>query len=355
MIPALVLLPPASAALRICARRAVGFRLALVLALAAAPRGIAAHAGSPADGEAIGRPGLETGWQPPPLPEVAGIVVVPGLPETLPEGQALSEGEVGLAVPKQPSGTELKLQWRSERYTPGPQGLEIDGNASGVEIGVKYKMKSAILIGALAQFDPAGEALFGSQGSLSDHSWMAGPTTTIRFAPGLTLEARAAWGIAESGADDLAATGPGAQRRLLSARLANPHAYGAWRFTPSINVSQLSQELLPATGAAPAELPHMTGTARVDVAPELAYRFDFARSAFIEPRAVLGGFWTFEDLSKTAPGLVMHAEPRLKAEAGVTFGVIDGPKLQALGAVEGGDAATPDVWTGRLQFSVPLR
>jgi hypothetical protein len=52
----------------------------------------------------------------------------------------------------------------------------------------------------------------------------------------------------------------------------------------------------------------------------------------------------------------MHAEPRLKAEAGVTFGLTDGPKLQALGGVEGGDAAgTPDIWTGRLQLSVPLK
>jgi hypothetical protein len=254
-------------------------------------------------------------------------------------------------VPKQAGGTEVKLQWRSERFSPGPQGPETDANASGVEIGLNYKLKSAILVGALAQFDPAGEALFGDQRSLSDRSWMAGPTTTIHFAPGLTLEARAAWGMAEGGADELAGAGPGAQRRLLSARLANLHAYGAWRFTPSINVTRHWEEL----PHAPAELPHMTGTARVDFAPLIAYRFDFAHSAFIEPKAVLGGFWTFDDLSRTAPSLGMHTTPRLKAEAGVTFGVTDGPKLQALGGVEGGDAATPDVWTGRLQLSLPLR
>jgi hypothetical protein len=269
----------------------------------------------------------------------------------VPQDQAPFGGEGGLAAPKQAGGTEVKLQWRSERFTPGPQGLEIDGNASGVEIGVKYKLKPAILIGALAQFDPAREALIASQRSLSDQGWMAGPTTTVHFGPGLTLEARAAWGMGEGGADELAGAGPGAQRRLVSARLANLHAYGAWRFTPSVNITRLWEEL----PHAPAELPHMAGTARVDIAPELAYRFDFARSAFIEPKAVLGGFWTFDDLSRTAPGLSMHGEPRLKAEAGVTFGVVDGAKLQALGGIEGGDAATPDVWTGRLQFSVPLR
>ena len=351
MAPALVALPAASTAPRTCPRQAVGFRLALMLALAAAPGGMAAHATPPGRCQAIERADLETGWEPPPQPEVAGIVVVPGLPEPVPKGQAVFGGEAGIAVPKQAGGTEVKLQWRSERFTSGPQGLEVDGNASGVEIGLNYKLKSAVLVGALAQFDPAGEALFGGPRSLSDRSWMAGPTTTIHFAPGLTLEARAAWGLADAGADDLHGTGPAAQRRLLSARLANLQAYGAWRFTPTINVTRRWEEL----PHAPAELPHMTGTARVDFAPEIAYRFDFARSAFIEPKAVLGSFWILDDLSKTAPGLGTHAEPRLKAEAGVTFGVIDGPKLQALGGVEGGDVATPDVWTGRLQFSVPLK
>jgi hypothetical protein len=286
------------------------------------------------------------------MAEVSGIVVVPAFPKQVPEEKARFGEEAGPPVPKQAGGAELKLQWRSERYTPGPQGIEIDGSASGVEIGVNYKLRTAVLVGALAQFDPAGEALFGSPRSLSDRSWMAGPVTTIQFAPGLTLEARAAWGLAEAGADDLHGTGSAAQRRLLSARLAHPHAYGAWRFTPSVNVTHLWEEPPHASSA---ELEHATGTARVDFAPEFAYRFDLARRTFIEPKAVLGGFWTFDDLSKAAPGVSLHAEPRLKAEAGVTFGVVDGAKLQALGGVEGGDAATPDVWTGRLQLNVPLK
>jgi len=105
----------------------------------------------------------------------------------------------------------MKLQWRSERYwAGGPEGPQIDGNASGVEIGVKYKLQSAVLIGALAQFDPAAEMLFGGQRGLSDQGWLAGPVTTVHFAPGLVLDARAAWGIAESGED--VSTG----RRLVS-------------------------------------------------------------------------------------------------------------------------------------------
>jgi hypothetical protein len=306
---------------------------------------------APADAGAPGEP--DSGLEAAPTLEVPGIVVVPGLEEPTPDGnKAALYGEPGIPSPKPGGGTEVKLQWRSERYLPGPDGLEVDGNESGVEIGLAYKLRPAILIGALAQFDPAGEALTAGPKSLSEHGWMAGPMTTIQLASGLTLEARAAWGLAESGADDVTGSGAGAQRRLFSARVAHPHAYGAWRFTPSVNVTHLWEGLLNG----PAGLPHASETGRVDFAPELAYRLDFARSAFIEPKAVLGGFWTFDDLSKAAvPGLDLHAEPRLKAAAGVTFGLVDGPKLQALGGVEGGGATTPDVWTGRLQLSVPLQ
>jgi hypothetical protein len=286
------------------------------------------------------------------MSEVPGIVVVPSLPEVGFDQGGLVAGAGGIALPKQDGGAEMKMQWLSERYKPGPDGPEVDGNASGVKIGVNYKMRPAIQIGALAQFDPAGEALLAGQRSLSEHSWMAGPVTTIQLVSGLTLEARAAWGVAESAADDMVASGPGAQRRILTARLVHPWAYGALRFTPSVNVTHLWEGLHDV----PAGSPHTSEVARVDLAPELAYRLDFARSAFIEPRAMLGGFWTFDDLSKaSAPGLNLHADPRLKAAAGLTFGLVDGPKLEALGGVEGGEAGSPDVWTGRLQLSVPLR
>jgi Autotransporter beta-domain len=334
-------------------RRRAGL-LALTLAMGTAAGGATARAAVPDD--------AAPGWDAAPMTEVPGIVVVPGLPEPDPQGKGPFGGVTGIPAPRQSGGTEVKLQWRSERYVPGgAEGLEVDGNTSGVEIGVSYKLKSAVSIGAQAQFDPAGETLVSGQRSLSDHAWMAGPVATVNVAPGLVLEARAAWGLAESAADELHAGSPAAQRRFLSARLTNPHALGAWRFTPSINFSQAWEGAAPVAGQGPSQAPgqvsaeHMVGSGRVDIAPEIAYRFEFARSAFIEPKAVLGGFWAFDDLTKSTPGVGTHTEPRLKAEAGVTFGVVDGVKLEALGGVEGGDATTPDVWTGRLQLSVPLK
>jgi hypothetical protein len=255
--------------------------------------------------------------------------------------------------PKQAAGAEVNLKWREERYAPGgPEGPLIDGSASGVDIGLNYRLKPAITIGALAQFDPAGEMMLGSQGSLSDRSWLAGPVASVQFAPGLVLDARAAWGVA--GTDDLTGAGAAMARRVLTAKLANPHSFGALRFNPSVKFSHL-WEALDAPGPLPAEVHSVVSSGRVDIAPELAYRIDLAPSAFLEPRAVIGPFWGFDDLTKLAPGTGPHLEARLKAEAGVTLGVVDGPKLQALGVIEEGDATNPDSWTGRLQLSVPLK
>jgi hypothetical protein len=97
----------------------------------------------------------------------------------------------------------------------------------------------------------------------------------------------------------------------------------------------------------------VVGSGRIDVGPELSYRIELPRAAFIEPRAVLGGFWGLDSLAKPVAGA--HPEPRLKAEAGVTLGIRDGPKLQALGVLEEGDGTSPDVWSGRVQLNVPLK
>jgi hypothetical protein len=91
------------------------------------------------------------------------------------------------------------------------------------------------------------------------------------------------------------------------------------------------------------------------VTPELAYRIELPQAMFIEPKAAVGSFWDIEDLSRLAPHGPGHEDLRLKAGAGVTVGGIDGTKLEVGGGVEGGGPAAPDVWSGRLQLSVPLK
>jgi len=259
-------------------------------------------------------------------------------------------------APKDPdTGLAFNMDLRDHRYVPGPYGVQVDPVASGVNVGVNYKMQPAIMVGALAQFDQATEtAIGGSSREMTEKAWMAGPVTKLQLAPGVALDAKAAWGYADASALDLAAHAPSMPRGLVSARLSNTQTYGGWRLTPSVNVNH-SWDTMVAPGASPTDA-YVTSTVaagRVDVGPELAYRLDLANAAFIEPRVAVGSFWGLDGLSGvTHP---VHGDMRLKAEAGVTFGMGDGAKLQMGGAIEEGDRTVPDTWSGRVQMSVPLK
>jgi hypothetical protein len=280
-------------------------------------------------------------------PKPADSAVVPRVEDVRPPAAT---------APRHAGGIDMKLQWRGERYQVGADGLETDHTASGVDAALNYKLLPKIMVGALAQVDQPAETLIGPPLSLSDQGWLAGPAANVKLASGLTLDARAAWGSAETGADELSARTTSTERRLVSARLANTQSFGPWRFTPSISVNHFYET--PTSAAEPAPeitAPSVAGSGRVDVAPEFAYRIDLDKSMFIEPKAVIGSFWGIESLSKLAPGASGNNDMRLKAEAGVTIGASDGAKLQAAGGVEEGEPGADDVWSGRLQLSVPMK
>jgi len=118
---------------------------------------------------------------------------------------------------------------------------------------------------------------------------------------------------------------------------------------------------LQETGIAVSSEPHQpalsytTTSGRVEIGPEIAYRIDLDKSVFVEPRAAIGSFWDIESLSKLAPGETGHGDMRLKAEAGVTIGEVDGARVQAGAAVEEGAPGAENIWSGRLQLSVPIK
>ena len=108
----------------------------------------------------------------------------------------------------------------------------------------------------------------------------------MQVLPGLSLDTRTAWGQSEA---DASASGHAGHRRIVDVRLAQKETFGAWRFSPSVSLNYLEERRsAPATET---EAAQTTGTGRVDVRPEVAYRFDLQNSMFIEPKAMLGGFW----------------------------------------------------------------
>lgn len=247
-------------------------------------------------------------------------------------------------LPVKPSAPDMRLEWVGVG-----NGVAVDGKADAVPLatdyGVRLKMRPPITVGILAQFDQQSESYLGPS-TLSDRKPLTAAVASMQVLPGLSLDTRTAWGEAEG---DASAAG---HRRIVDVRLAQQEKFGAWRFSPSVNLTYLEER-----GNVPAEetgaVQTTTGTGRVDVRPEVAYRFDMQNSMFIEPKAMLGGFWGIGD--PAVPGSDAHSQLRLRGEASVTIGSTQGAKVEIGGAVEEGTQQAPDVWSGRLQLSVPLK
>ena len=257
-------------------------------------------------------------------------------------------------TPKDPdTGLAFKMEPRDlSRMAPGTQ---LDPAATGMNMGVNYQVQPAVMLGALAQIDQSVSTLAAPSSNLAEHGWMLGPTAKLQLGRGLSLDAQAAWGHADSGDIGIAQSGPSLPRKSVSAKLANTQTMGAWRFTPSVSVNRAwDTAAVQDEQGSDVYLTSTVSSGRVNVGPEVAYRMDLANAAFLEPRIAFGSFW---DLNAPA-GTELHtghADMRLKAEAGLTLGIAGGTKVQVGGVIEEGTATTPDAWSGRVQMSVPLK
>jgi hypothetical protein len=249
-------------------------------------------------------------------------------------------------LPVKPSAPDMRLEWVGVGHGLAPDSKG-DAVAVPTDYGVRLKMRPPITVGVLAQFDQPSETYRGPS-SLSDRKPLTAAVTSMQVLPGLSLDTRTAWGQSEA---DASSTVSAAHRRIVDVRLTQKETFGAWRFSPSVSLNYLEERrIAPATEA---EAAQTTGTGRVDVRPEVAYRFDLQNSMFIEPKAMLGGFWGIGE--PVVAGSVAHSQLRLRGEASVTIGSTQGAKVEIGGAVEEGAQQAPDVWSGRLQLSVPLK
>ena len=143
--------------------------------------------------------------------ELAGVVLDAGVPapsrgSTGSPGRALRRRRTQTRCHHPPDAVDMRLQWRGERYTVGgPDGAEID-TAPAVSRPRSTTSRSAARSWSAPWPWSISRAKRWSAHRTASRSdgWMAGPVTNVKLAPGLTLDARAAWGVAESATDELA-------------------------------------------------------------------------------------------------------------------------------------------------------
>jgi hypothetical protein len=253
----------------------------------------------------------------------------------------------------QPSILDFWFEGRHTTYdTVDLDARQNDGNFSVMYFGSHYMLGPDIMLGYLAQFDQADEVSRYS-GGVSASGWMAGPYMSVRFGHGIVFDGRASWGTAQDLPTGTMVDTTSTNRSLVRGTLRGTREVAGWTVTPSVGLSYVEDTTLEATAysdGAPA------GTGRLDVLPEVKRRYNLNSEAYVEPRVAAGGFLSFDDISRVAPGGLSASDPdlRWKAEAGVAVGVKDSMNLQATGGVESGGATAEDTWSGKLQLSVPF-
>jgi hypothetical protein len=260
-----------------------------------------------------------------------GLKVDLSVPLTLGATASKDGPSTGVAAP---SGSSL--QWLS--------GAQPGKETTTGTYGLNLKLQPALTVGVRAQPDQAIDPLLGPP-ALSEQHWLAGPSMSLLLGAGLSLDAHAAWGAADPIAGQTVA------QQRIDARLTGKQEAGPWRFSPSVSYAH-AEARLGTVGEVPGQQAVESG--RIDVRPEMAYRIDLGGAVYIEPKLMVGTFWTLGDAAKTGTATGGH-DPRPMAETGVTLGTSDGTRLQVGGGVQEGETRSDTVWTGRMQLNIPLK
>jgi hypothetical protein len=276
------------------------------------------------------------------------------LPREVTASISLSElaAAMKLGEKNQPTILDFWFEGRHETYdTIDMDARPNDGSFAAMSFGSHYMLGPDIMLGYLAQFDQLGEYSRYS-GSVSTKGWMAGPYVSVRFGHGIIFDGRAAQGRTEIAPDGVMVVP--AERTMVRGTLRGERQLGGWTLAPSVGLSYV--EDTPKFRDTAFSDARPVGSGRLDVLPAVKRRFDLDSKTYIEPRIAAGGFLSFDDISRLAPGGVTAAAPDLhwKAEAGLAWGVKDSMSLQATGGVETGGQSATDTWSGRLQLNVPL-
>lgn len=235
--------------------------------------------------------------------------------------------------------------WAEGRVHNYQTGTTDNGNLSVLYLGTSSRIGDDVKIGALAQIDRGMETYDYGGANLAATGWMAGPYMSMRLMPGVVFDGRAAWGTTE---DNVSGFGrEEVDRSLLRGKLTGTRDVSGWKVAPSVGVVYLEDAVRDGdTGTLKTE-----GTGKVEVLPTISKRFDQG-DTYIEPQAAVGGFVGFNDFSQLQS--TAEDDVRLKAQAGVTYGVKEGSSVTATGGLESAGTTAPESFTGRLQFNMPL-
>ncbi|MGA7972355.1 MAG: autotransporter domain-containing protein [Pseudolabrys sp.] len=272
---------------------------------------------------------------------------------------------------------EPRLPFKAPRLTPAPDinvwlethylhfggslgNVDNHGNFGILYLGADRLLTPSVLLGALMQIDWANEASAAAGSSASGKGAMAGPYVSVRLAPDLFLDARAAWGLSANNVDPLGSYTDNfsTDRWLAHAKLTGNWRWGGFRFTPSAALGFMQEHQRAYTNAVGAAIPDQTvSLGRLSFGPEIARRFVDADGTYYEPMAALTGQWDFDrpELASLTGTTISSQAFRGQAQAGLMVHRPDGIALRIVATYDGVGDNGLHAFGGQFWLNLPIR
>lgn len=273
-----------------------------------------------------------------------------------PAGEALAEaGLVTDPAAGKQIGQNLDV-WLEGKYAK----FDATGGTGGFAVlhgGLDYKVSNDLLLGVGAQLDWIGMDTAGGVGHAEGLGYMIGPYITANLAPGLYVDARAAWGQSFNDVSpyDTYSDSTTGDRALVTAALGGVTNLDALEIRPEARLSWYREQIAGYTDSLNVDIPSVTvETGTLEFGPTLRLPTVIADGVTVAPFLSLSGIWTFAQTnSATAvsgqPG-IEDADLRGVVEVGLDIDTDGGFSLSASGSYDGIGAGGYEAIGGSLSL-----
>lgn len=270
---------------------------------------------------------------------------------------AAAEGRV-FADSKLDIWIEGKVAQSEQRFEEDGLRHDAEGSAGVFNLGGDYLLRPGLLVGAMMQLESYREDYDALNAFNDSKGMLFGPYASLRLAPDLVFDARAAWGDTENDSKlpDGTRLAYDTNRQLIRGQLTGNRDIFGLQLTPSIALALVEDRFAdPADLSEDAVDDGGSVIGRLGVGSALSYRIALEDGGFMQPSASLSTGWTLDSLDTiAADGAGFANEAGLKAEAGLMLGTANGVSIEASGAIEGLGMEDYSAWSGRLSLTAPL-
>ena len=214
------------------------------------------------------------------------------------------------------------------------------------------------IVGVLAQFDWSKDELGFLTSKVDGNGWMVGPYLSRAVTGTSFFDLRAAWGRSSNDLTLGAATGDfDTSRWLVKGTLAGNWVRGAWRITPSADLAYITESANAFTNSAGTLVSRQdVSLGRLQLGPEIGYRFAHTADTFIEPFAAIKGVWNFDDPNVAIVDGIVVGPGNFwgRLQGGLNVRTLSGWSVRGLASWDGLGASDYNGYTLQGTVNVPL-